>query len=132
MSEPAFDTDAASARLMAVGQAVVDDANYRGDWSGAVLVAELDGRESLFGFKYMADGKWKAEIPSDPDEVMDRIIALRRAMADRDEGRAWKACRIAITRPEMSFKTEFEYDDGNRWHVTPANLDERVEELRPR
>lgn len=62
MSELAFDTDAASARLTAAGEAVVDDANYRGDWSGAVLMAELDGRESLFGFQYLADGEWKAAV----------------------------------------------------------------------
>lgn len=130
MTQPAFDTDTASDLLMGVGQAIIADESYRRDWAGLTLVAELDGGESLFGYLYQADGEWEAELPSDTDDMLDRLLALREAMTARD-GKSWKACKLTVTRPELSFHSEFEYDDGRRWHVSPANLEQRVKELRP-
>lgn len=115
----------------ALGQSILADAAYAGrDWAGIALVIQLDGRETMSGYVYSADGDWEAGIPRSFD-IVDDADALRSAMAEDGKGK-WKTCLIQIRRPGPKLAIDFDYDDVDRWAITPANLEARVEELRPR
>lgn len=128
---PAFDQTRADDALHALGQRVLADSNYSGrDWRGIALVIEIGGRERMFGYVYDADD-WEAETPDDFD-VFDDARALADAMAAG--GERWQRCLLQISRkdggaPEL--KIAFDYDGTADWTVTPANLAEMVEALRP-
>ncbi len=131
MTQAAFDTQAASDVLMAVGQLIVSDKAYQSrPWDSLTVVAKLDGGKSMFGYVYTADGDWAAQAP-DSFDVLRRLADLKKAMAKPGEP-DWKTCRIQIKRPDLKMHADFDYDDADRWSVTPANLEQRVEELRPR
>lgn len=123
--------DLVSRRLTAVGQAVLANANYQGDWRSLAVVADMEGEPSLFGYLYLAEGGGRAEIPADAAGLFDKVAALRQAMTEKD-GHVWKACVITIMQPDLKFGTRFEYDDAERWRITPSNMAEKVEEIRPR
>jgi hypothetical protein len=123
----------ADALIMQVGRAVLADASYQGaDWSALTLVATFDqGRKSLFGYTYMAGGAWKAVTPSDARRVINLLRDLREAMREADGKAPWRQCRVQIKRADMKINLAFEYDDPQRWMVTPANMADMVEALRP-
>ena len=115
----------------ALGQAILGDEAYAArDWAGIALVIQLGARTSMSGYVYDVDGEWEAEIPQSFD-IVDHAEALRDAMADDGKG-AWQTCLIQIRRPGPKLAIDFDYDDVDRWAITPATLEQRVEELRPR
>jgi hypothetical protein len=132
-AKPAYDVAAATVLLNAVGQAIVDDPAYRqAPWEGISLVAELDGRQSMFGYVYRPGGHWEAELPDNAFDVLDKVLELQAAMRPPG-GETWKTVLIQLRQgPEHRFHAEFEYDDGLRWRIGPENLEQYVEELRPR
>jgi hypothetical protein len=125
-----LDTEAASAALVALGQLIVEDPAYRNhDWVSLSVVGNLDGGESMFGYVYKLDGDWEGEIPDNFD-VLDRFQDLRAAMSKPGEP-GWNYCLIQVRREGMKLHAEFDYGDGAKWKVAPANLQMRVEDLRP-
>ena len=117
--------------LVELGQAILGDAKFvERDWAGIALVIQLDGQESMSGYAYDPSGDWEAAVPSSFD-ILDQAEALRTAMADTGKGK-WKTCLVQISRPGPKLAVDFDYDDVDRWAITPANLEARVEELRPR
>lgn len=131
MTTPTFDQARADDALHALGQRILADPNYASlDWRGIALVIELGDSESMYGYVYDADD-WRAETPDDFD-VLEDAQALAEAMAVA--GRRWRRCLLQIKRepggaPEL--KVAFDYDGDADWTVTPGNLDEIVEKLRP-
>jgi len=128
-----FDQAVADRTLTELGQQIIADPRYNGqerDWQGIAVVVQVAPRERLFGYIYRPDGSWTAGMP-DLDATIEKAIELSQAM--RIEGKeAWKTCLIQIQRPGPKLKVDFEYDNPDRWAVTPANLRQKVEELRPR
>jgi len=126
-----FDQAVADRTLTELGQQIIADPRYAGqDWQGITVVIQVEPRQRMFGYIYRPDGSWTAGMP-DLDATIDKAIDLSQAMrADGKE--AWKACLIQITRPGPKLNADFEYDDPARWNITPANLRQKVEELRPR
>ncbi|MGB3471664.1 MAG: hypothetical protein WBA51_12650 [Erythrobacter sp.] len=105
--------------------------DLEGDWDAAALSVILDGTSyDSSGFKYRSDGK---AIPIAPEgkELYDKLIAFRDFQAEQSGGAPWKACLIQIERASASFEIKVEYDDPMRWKITPANLKEMREALRP-
>ncbi|TRW16771.1 hypothetical protein [Glacieibacterium frigidum] len=122
------DTDAL---VVALGQSVLGDQRFaNSDWGALALVIQLDGQESMSGYAYAPSGDWEAAIPASFD-VLDHAEALRAAMAAAGKGE-WKTCLVQIKRPGPKLTVDFDYEDVDRWAITPANLQQRVEELRPR
>jgi hypothetical protein len=126
-----FDQAAADRVLHELGQLVIADEEFAGkDWQGIALVIQVEPRKRLFGYRYKADGGWEGATPAGRPAILK---ARELADAMKVEGKdGWKTCLVQISRPGPSIEIDFEYDDPNRWDVTPANLKTRVEELRPR
>jgi len=116
--------------LIELGAQVIADEEYDGhDWEGIALVIQIEPRQRLFGYMYLPGGDWTVACPA-LDGVLDKALALAEAM--RADGRgAWKACLLRISRAGMRLAVEFEAEDPARWNITPGNLSQRVEELRP-
>lgn len=113
-----------------LGRAILGDANYVvRDWVGIALVFRLWSRTNMMGYVYDRDGEWEAETPESFD-VLRMAQDLRAAMAASGKGE-WKTCLLQISQPGPKLVINFDYDDVDRWAITPANLRERVEELRP-
>ncbi|MFI1916384.1 hypothetical protein [Nocardia sp. NPDC020380] len=120
-----------SAALVAVAESIVQglvDADVK--WDSVTVVVNLDRQKSMFGYIYSDDGKWNADVPLDM-EVLTRAIDLRTAMS-APKKKDWKVCCIQMRRSDMSVDVDFEYKNSRRWQITPANLESKIEELRPR
>lgn len=123
----------ADSLIAEIGKAIVLDERFQADdWSGIALVGNFSGgREGLHGYAYQADGSWSGRIPADPDDaILDMMLDLKRMMEEK-EGTAWYQCLVQVSRAEQRVNIKFEYDDPERWSVTPANLEQKVEELKP-
>lgn len=118
-----------------IGGAIVNDENsLNTDWEslGIVFTAtENADVTSLSGFYYDADGNATPEYPSEAANLPDLLLELREAM-NQASGKRWKAALIQITRATKKITTQFDYDDENRWKVTPGNLAQMREEIRPK
>ncbi|WP_157514088.1 hypothetical protein [Nocardia concava] len=130
MTDPAFELEDASEILVSIGGLVLGDPEYLDTrWSAFTLVVNLDRGESMYGYAYAEDGSWKGASPGGFD-VLDRAIQLRAAMSVPGK-RDWKLCRIQVTRGDHQITVDFEYKSAKRWRVTPANVYEMAESLRP-
>ena len=125
------DSGRADEALQTLAQRVLADPNYATrDWRGIALVIEIAARKRVFGYVYDADD-WEAETP-DGFDVLEDADALADAMAVN--GERWQRCLVQIKREEggaPQLKVAFDYDGDADWAVTPGNLAEMVEKLRP-
>lgn len=120
----------ANGEVLELAELVTSHQAYREtDWSYIALVATFTPqRRSMFGYVFFADGHWEAKLPRDPQRsVMKAFRRLHGRMATID-GVAWQQCLLEITRPERTVSVEFEYDDPDRWSLTPANLERILSE----
>lgn len=109
---------------------VQDPGVAKGNWQHLVLVSQVeDDTPDMSGFCYDAQGASIAAAPKN-FEVLDRLEALRDAMAEADGKGPWQACLIRIDRPTGKITVEFEYDNPTKWAITPANYQQRAQELR--
>lgn len=116
--------------IQEIGAAIIEDpAATEMEWESLVVVAHLDGGFSLFGYAYREGGH--EPFSPDGDELFELFPELQDAMAE-GEAHVWKACRYAITKPDMDVDIDFEFDDAGRWRVTPDNIETMPEQLRPR
>lgn len=125
-------TDRASELLIEIGSMIVQDERYADlPWEGISVVAIVgDGVTQMSGYAYDASGKPTAKNPGNRG-VIDAFEELRDAM--RVEGkRPWKTALFQVKRSEMKVMMDFEYEDSMRWKVTPWNLTDMVEQLRPK
>jgi YD repeat-containing protein len=125
------DLDRGGELINAIGGRIVHDENYtRYDWDSLSLVVTVDdAMSSSSGFVYLDTGEVVPNHPSGFD-VLDLFEELQEATA-RPDGKRWKAALVQIVRATGKMHLEFEWDDADRWKVTPTNLDARREELRP-
>jgi hypothetical protein len=81
----------------------------------------------MAGYSFDAVGAHKPVAPS-----VDTLMLLRQLhksmKATNATGRGWKACLLRIAR-NGEVGADFEYEDGNRWAVTPGNLESRIKEF---
>ncbi len=119
--------------LTEAGRLVYTDSVYANDnWEVAAVVFNfVNGRENSFGYIFRADGSWKAELPDENNYLaMDQMLALQSAM-ERQTGKKWQRALIHIWRDTGKMNVTFEYDDPARWQISPANLEQSVNALRP-
>ncbi len=99
-------------------------------WHHLVFVANMEsGRSRMSGFAYAPGGTPRPATPDDM-EVINRISALRNVMT-RESGRPWSVCLIRVQRHPARIAVDFEYDDAARWTITPANVRQMAEALKP-
>jgi len=98
-------------------------------WNELVIVARVDeGVTDASGFAYQQDGSAVATGPENFD-ILDKLSELRGAMAE--PGREpWKACLIRIDGNSGKFTVKFEYENPEKWAITPGNAAEMAELLR--
>ena len=119
--------------VLALGELVSSHAAYAGsDWAYIALVATITRqRRSISGYVFFSDGHWEAKLPRDPQRsVMKGFRRLHDRMAALD-GVAWQQCLLEITRQDQTVSVEFEYDDPDRWSLTPDNLEQILGEAAP-
>lgn len=117
--------------LIALMSAVARDprATSQPGWQKIILVGEADAQSvGISGFSFDADGRSHPVAPTGP--ALDLMEQLRDEMAAANPtGRAWTACLLRLG-SDGQIGVDFEYDDADRWAVTPANLATRVAEFR--
>ncbi|MEU0538994.1 hypothetical protein ABZ319_03930 [Nocardia sp. NPDC005978] len=130
MIDPAFEIEDASEILIAIGELILGDSEYHDTpWNAFTLVVDLDRGRSMYGYAYADDGLWQAARPGGID-VLNRAVDLRAAMSEPGK-RDWKLCVIQVSRSDEEITIDFEYKSTKRWKVTPANVYDMAEKLRP-
>jgi hypothetical protein len=126
-----YDNPQANQLIHDIGAAIVGSPRISSlDWKHLVFVASVaNGHSTISGFAYDSGGKSRPASPGGL-QTLDKITALREAM--QAEGKpAWNACLIRIQRDTGKIGVDFEYDTPSKWDITPANVREMAEKLRP-
>ena len=100
-------------------------------WTHLVLVSEIEAdTPDMTGFCYTDDGR---TVPVSPRDfaIFDVLDELRDAMAKLDGKKPWIAALFRIERATGKFAMEFEYEQPERWAVTPDNVKSRAREFAP-
>lgn len=115
--------------LVRVAQGLGGLSDLDDGWASLAMVFSFARGDypSSFGYAFAADGDWTA-ISGDLDALEDDVAALRAAMA-AESGQAWLQGLFRLKRAERRIDCDFAYEV--RWKVTPQNLDEMIETLRP-
>ena len=104
------------------------------DADASILVDEMvarfgEGVSNVNGFAYQAGGASRPAAPRGA-AVLDAFIDLRAATAV--DGQAdWIACKLHVRRAGGKLSLDFEYEQPDRWKISPANLKQMSEALRP-
>ncbi|PAT31612.1 hypothetical protein CLI92_10195 [Vandammella animalimorsus] len=97
-------------------------------WSKLILIGEYDGCGGMGGFAFDAQGKAHAVAPRG-GHTLELLEQLAQAMAqDSPTGSPWLACLLRLG-SDGRFGAQFEYEDSQRWAITPANRAQRVAEF---
>ncbi|WP_242108487.1 hypothetical protein [Luteimonas aquatica] len=119
------------ALIVEIGRLIVSDPKVASKpWDKYALVAWYgDGVSKLNGFRYLGEDAAQPATPAGL-ELEGRLDALREAT--RLDGQApWRACVVKLDRGTGKAVVDFEYDDPERWHVTPSTAAEIARRARP-
>jgi hypothetical protein len=115
-----------------IGAMLLEDADIqsRRPWQHLVLVAQImPGTTKINGFVYRSSG---AAVPTSPGnfDVLKKFRELLEAM--REPGKEpWKAAMVRIDDASRHLSIDFEYDHPEKWSITPSNVKQMAETLRP-
>ena len=113
-----------------IGASIVTHEEYQDDWASLAIAGNFkDGRRNQYGYVYTEDGDWKARLPGG-FATLKLMKRLNDEMADAT-GKRWHRCLVQIKRADMSMDIQFEYDDPNRWSVSPATIERDALALKP-
>lgn len=123
--------DTANAYIAEIARLLIQSEKLTGEWDAAALGVILDGQDyDASGFKYSANGTITPFAPRER-ALYQKLIAYRDFQARQSGVPPWKACLIQIDRAANSFEIVVEYDDALRWKITPKNLKQMQESMRP-
>ena len=100
-------------------------------WTHLVLTSRIeDDMLNMNGFCYTEDGD---AVPVSPKDfsIFDVLQELRDAMAEADGKAPWIAALFRIERKTGKLNADFEYEQLERWAITPANVKARAREFAP-
>jgi hypothetical protein len=105
------------------------------DWVRLVVFARIsDTQRGVDALVYTADRKHKSLSPSTP-QARDVLVQLRQQMANEDpQKRKWVVAMLQFDAQgdDVEMDARFEYDNIDRWDITPSTMKQVVEEFRPK
>jgi hypothetical protein len=103
----------------------------RDDWASLAMVIELNGGRisGTHGYAYSPDGTVSA-VASRPSGIMPAVQAYLEANYTPEQEPPLKML-VQFDRSSGTYEVTFEDHDAARWKVTPANIEQISEELRP-
>ena len=130
IAEAVMEASETSDRLVQeIGALIVTNDRYQDDWQSLAIVGSFrDGERSQYGYVYTADGEWEGRTSGIP--TLKLMKRLNDEMADAT-GKRWLRCLVQIKRADMSMNVQFEYDDPDRWSVSPATVEQDALALKP-
>ncbi|MET0812075.1 MAG: hypothetical protein ABWY03_03405 [Microbacterium sp.] len=101
------------------------------DWASLAMVIDLSGGRisGTHGYAYPPDGAIAA-VASRPSGVRPAVEAYLDSAYQPSQEPPVKIL-VQFERASGKYEVTFEDDDTSRWKVTPANIDQLGEELRP-
>lgn len=124
-----MDQERANELLAELGSLIVGSQDVAGeDWSSLAVVAIRDGGWSVSGLLYV-DGDDDA-TPFLPDEEFDDLVRDFYDATLVEDKPGWLSCLIQVKRADMQMRIAFEYDDADRWAMTPYNRTALIAALR--
>lgn len=123
--------DLANELLQEIGHAIIHDPALKGKrWQSLSLVfSASEDSMGMHGYFYTARNKPNPFCP-EGDSLFDLFPALQAAMLDGEKGSPWLACLLQIMKATKDIKLDFEYEDPDRWQVTPDNYETMPAALR--
>lgn len=104
----------------------------RDDWESLAMVIDFSGGRfsGTHGYAYSPDGSISA-VASRPSAIRPTVNAYTESLYK--PGAALPvAILVQFDRTKGEYEVTFEDSDVSRWKVTPANIDEIREKLRPK
>lgn len=103
----------------------------RDDWASLAIVIDLSARRisGTHGYAYSPDGSTSA-VASRPSGIAPAVEAYLDSRYTPDQEPPAKIL-VQFDRSSGKYEVTFEDDDVTRWKVTPANIEQISEELRP-
>ena len=127
--------EAADQLIQEIGASIVTHEEYREGWDSLAVVGSFkDGERRQYGYVYLDNGKfknnsWEARIPGG-FATLKLMKRLNDEMAEAT-GKRWHRCLVQIKRADMDMNIQFEYDDPDRWSVSPATVERDALALKP-
>lgn len=103
-------------------------------WTELVFVFELgEGYVSNSGFLYDAEEITPASASIEDEQLLlDNTLEQLREDIYQQCGEKFNQLLFQIENKTKRFKIDFEFDDPKRWAITPSNMFEMREKLRPK
>lgn len=103
----------------------------RDDWASLSMVIEFGGRRisGTRGYAYSPDGTISA-VASRPSGIAPAVEAYLANTYQPEQEPPLKIL-VQFDRSSGKYEVTFEDDDAARWRVTPANIEQISQELRP-
>jgi hypothetical protein len=103
----------------------------RDDWASLAMVIDLSGGRisGTHGYAYSPDGTVSA-VASRPSGVRPAVEAYLESYYKPEQEPPVKIL-VQFDRDSGKYEVTFEDEDASRWKVTPANIDQISDELRP-
>lgn len=100
------------------------------EWESFAIVFECDDDSSVgnYGYFYWTGGRKPFAI--DETELDRTVLAFRNALRD-NSGAGWVKTLIQYVRAGRKLNIEYEFDDPDRWSVTPKNAEATIKALQP-
>ncbi len=108
-----------------IGGAILRRANSDGeDWEYAGWVFQTMDGQSYGGEVFRFDETTRIPLDIGPEQraTGKAFFRLREITAD-DDGKLWIKCLAAVRREDKALRMYFEFDDKQRWSITPANTE---------
>ncbi len=103
------------------------------EWDSlSLVIGFFDGGNSTNGYSYNGE-KYKGWIPSS-SEFLRKIEELRVTMPSKAGGH-WCKALIRVTKPDLNFTIDVDYDDQTRWDMEVKSIDlisDHANSLRPK
>jgi hypothetical protein len=103
-------------------------------WVRLVVFARIsESQRGVNALVYTADRKHKSLSPSTP-QARDVLVQLREQMADEDpHKRKWVVAVLQFDAhgDDVEMNARFEYEDIDRWAITPSTMKQVIDEFRP-
>jgi len=114
-----------------LGSLLMEDGDLLANpWEHLVIVAQFRPLSiKVNGFAYLANGK---AIPTSPSgvAVTKKFQELREATKEPAKD-VWQAAMVKIEKSSGSLSIDFEYDNPDKWLISPATVKRMAEALRP-